>query len=104
MADPISVDKLRPPGPIQPPGVARPTGPPQTAAGDFAALVRAELEKVSQMQSEADRQVQQLLAGQTQNLSEVFTAARKAQVAFSLLMEIRNKLVDAYEELKNMRV
>jgi len=67
-------------------------------------MVKEQLQQVSQMQSEADENVRKLLTGQTQNLTEVFTAARKAQVAFSLLMEIRNKLVEGYEELKNMRV
>ena len=104
MADPISVNKLRPVVPMELPGATKPPGPARAAGGDFAALVRAELEKVSQMQSEADEKVQKLLTGETQNLTEVFTAARKAEVAFSLLMEIRNKLVNAYEELKNMRV
>jgi len=67
-------------------------------------MVKEQLLKVSRMQSEADEKVQKLLTGESQNLTEVFTAARKAEVAFSLLMEIRNKLVNAYEELKNMRV
>ncbi len=77
---------------------------PATAGEDFAALVRQQLEKVNAMQSEADNEVRKLLTGESQNLTEVFTAARKAEVAFSLLMEIRNKLVDAYQEIKNLRV
>ena len=67
-------------------------------------MIKEQLQKVSQMQSEADEKVQALVTGESQNLTEVFTAARKAEVAFSLLMEIRNKLVDAYQEVKNMRV
>lgn len=101
MPDPVSFDKLRPTMPLSPPGPARSA---DTPGGDFAALVKQELQKVSQMQAEADANVQKLLTGQTQDLTAVFAATRKAQVAFSLLMEIRNKLVDAYEELKNMRV
>lgn len=71
---------------------------------DFASAFRAQLDKVNQMQSEADEQVQMLVSGETSSVTDVFTAARKAQVAFSMLMEIRNKLVDAYNELQNMRV
>ena len=86
--------------------------PPQTGAAgaagkaddDFAALLRQQLEQVSEIQKDADAQVAKVMAGDTENMSEVFVAARKAQVAFSLLMEIRNKLVDAYEEVRNMRV
>lgn len=71
---------------------------------DFASAFRAQLDKVNRMQSEADEQVKQLVSGETSSVTDVFTAARKAQVAFSMLMEIRNKLVDAYNELQNMRV
>ncbi len=101
MADPLSIEGLRPVAPTGPP---KPPSPATTAGEDFAALVKEQLLKVSRMQSEADESVQKLLTGETQNLTEVFTAARKAEVAFSLLMEIRNKLVSAYEEIRNMRV
>jgi len=101
MPEPISINGPRP---IGPPAAPRPAGGASRGGEDFAALMRRELEKVSAMQSEADEKLKQLLTGQTQNLTEVFTAARKAEVAFGLLMEIRNKLVDAYQELKNMRV
>lgn len=101
MADPLSINGL---GPITPVGPAKTAKPKGGAGEDFAALVKQQLEQVSRMQTEADENVQKLLTGETQNITEVFTAARKAEVAFGLLMEIRNKLVDAYQELKNMRV
>jgi flagellar hook-basal body complex protein FliE len=37
-------------------------------------------------------------------MANVFSAVRKADVAFSVLMEMRNKMVDAYRELQQMRV
>ncbi|MBL8879934.1 MAG: flagellar hook-basal body complex protein FliE [Phycisphaerales bacterium] len=70
----------------------------------FAAQLRKQLDQVAQMQADADRNVEDLLAGRTQNISDVFVAARKAQVAFGLLMEVRNKMLDAYSELKQLRV
>jgi len=56
------------------------------------------------LQNEADQAMQDLLTGRTDNVTQVLTMARKAEVAFSLLMEIRNKLVDAYIELRQLRV
>jgi flagellar hook-basal body complex protein FliE len=102
VVNPISPDALNSVGPVRPGG----TGPtPARGAGeDFAAQLRAQLEQVSAMQAEADQGVERLLTGQSDNLTEVFTTARKAEVAFTLLMEIRNKLVDAYSELRQMRV
>ena len=103
MVDPISPNPLMPRGPVRP-GPA--PGRPAEAGGgsDFAAELRQQLEQVSRMQAEADEGVQNLLTGRSDNITEVLTTARKAEVAFSLLMEIRNKLVDAYTELKQLRV
>jgi flagellar hook-basal body complex protein FliE len=103
MVDPISPDRLMPASPVRP--NAAPGQPDKAAGGnDFAAELRQQLEQVSRMQAEADEGVQNLLTGRTDNITGVLTTARKAEVAFSLLMEIRNKLVDAYSELKQLRV
>ncbi|MBX3394094.1 MAG: flagellar hook-basal body complex protein FliE [Phycisphaerae bacterium] len=71
---------------------------------DFKSFLMESLEKVSRLQQDADAGVQKLLTGETDNVAEVFTASRKAGIAFDLLMEIRNKLMDAYGEVKQMRV
>lgn len=102
MTGPISDRALQSAGGL--PSVGHAKKAAGSAADDFAGLLREQLERVNQMQGEADANLQKLLSGQTENLTEVFTTTRKAGLAFSLLMEIRNKLVDAYEELKNMRV
>ena len=100
MVNPISAQQVRPLGPIAPATAAQPVA--KEGEGGFAGSLRAQLEKVSAMQTEADRGVENLLTGQTENVTEVFATARKAEVAFSLLMEIRNKLTDAYTELKRI--
>ena len=55
-------------------------------------------------QQEAADGVEKVVTGETDNLAEVFSAVRKADVAFSMLMEMRNKLVEAYREVQQMRV
>lgn len=87
--------------PLRPAAPAAGANDPGT---DFAASLKQQLQQVNQLQSEADEKVQKLMTGESESVTDVFVAARKAQVAFSLLMEIRNKLVDAYNELQNMRV
>jgi flagellar hook-basal body complex protein FliE len=100
-------------GPIEQFGVSRglATGVPGSSApsgaseGDgFATMLREQLEKVNSMHSQASDELAKFVTGESANMSDVFVATRKAQVAFTLLMEIRNKLVQAYEELQNMRV
>lgn len=74
------------------------------AGKDFRTVLLESLEEVNRLQREADAQVQRLVTGQSDNLAEVFSAVRKADVAFGLLMEIRNKLLDAYREVQQMRL
>lgn len=103
MINPISPNRCSPISPL--PAAPAPKNTPGKDAGtDFAATLREQLDRVNEMQAEADQGIQNLLTGRTDNYTAVFTAARKAEVAFGLLMEIRNKLVDAYIELRQMRV
>ncbi len=106
MTDPtINGSGLTPLRPVQGPAATSPAAKTQAPAGkDFSSYLLESLEKVNQLQQEADAGVQKLVTGETDNVAEVFSATRKAGVAFDLLMEIRNKLLDAYTELKQMRV
>ena len=103
MPNPISFNVASPVGPLSP---QRPAAPAekQSPGEDFAQTFKEQLQQVNQLQSEADDSVQSLLTGGSDSVTDVFVAARKAQIAFSLLMEMRNKLVDAYNELQSMRV
>ena len=71
---------------------------------DFKTFLMDSLDKVNKLQNEANQGVERLMTGETDNVAEVMSVSRKAGVAFDLLMEIRNKLMDAYGELKQMRV
>jgi len=74
------------------------------ADGKFMDLLMKSLDEVNRLQTEADQSVQDLYTGKTDDVAGVFTAVNKAGVAFDLLMEIRNKLVDAYQEIQQIRV
>jgi flagellar hook-basal body complex protein FliE len=99
--------------PINVPGISGlpPVGPAQAASQgeevkgkDFKSILLDSLNEVNRLQGEADKGVQRLLTGETNNVAEVLTAVNKAGVAFDLLMEVRNKLTDAYHEIQQMRV
>lgn len=105
MADPIIGNGMTPLRAIRQMEPAAPTSRPAEAPGkDFKEYLLQSLEKVNQLQSEADAGVQKLMTGETDNVAEVLSATKKAGVAFDLLMEIRNKLLDAYQEIHQMRV
>lgn len=80
---------------------ALPTAP---AGRDFKSVLLESLNEVNRLQAEADQGVQRLLTGESNNVAEVFAAVNKAGVAFDLLMEVRNKLTDAYQEIQQIRV
>ena len=84
---------------------ATPGGASPPAAGkSFSDFIIESLNEVNRLQREADAGVQRLLTGETDNVAEVLTAVNKAGIAFDLLMEVRNKLTDAYQEIKQMRI
>lgn len=78
----------------------------QSAQGpqDFVDLLSSGVSNVNGMQSQANQQINQLLTGGDVSEVEVFTAVQKADMAFRLLVQIRNKLLAAYEELNAIRV
>jgi flagellar hook-basal body complex protein FliE len=103
MTNPVNVSRIG--GQIGPLAVPR-QGPqePQVEGKDFKSILLDSLNQVNQLQNEADQGVQRLLTGETQNVAEVLAAVNKADIAFDLLMEVRNKLTDAYQEIQQMRV
>lgn len=70
--------------------------------GDFLA---ESLEKVNQLQQESEQAVRQIADGvEGASLQDAMLAAEKADVAFKLMMEVRQKILDAYKEITQMQV
>jgi len=103
MVNPIQFPSV---GPTGTSGVPTPpvSQPGEVKGRDFKSVLLDSLDEVNRLQTEADKGVQQLMTGETDNVAEVLTAVNKAGVAFDLLMEVRNKLLDAYQEIRQMRV
>ena len=56
------------------------------------------------MQLDADKAVEQMFTGGDVNPAEVLTAVQKADLAFRLTMQMRNKLMDVYQEVRDIRI
>jgi len=69
----------------------------------FATLLKDMVKDVNDLQSKAADKEKQFLRGEISDVHEVMIAAEEASVAFSLLMEIRNKLLDSYREIMRMQ-
>jgi flagellar hook-basal body complex protein FliE len=70
----------------------------------FKSLLVESINDVNALQQDADRAVEGLFTGEDVNPAEVLTAVQKADLAFRMMMQIRNKLVAAYDEVKNIRI
>jgi flagellar hook-basal body complex protein FliE len=86
-----------------------PTAPlagPSAAAGapSFKDALLSSIQEVNSMQQQADQAVERLAAGEEVSPAEVLTAVQKADIAFRMMMQMRNKLVQAYQEVQNIRV
>ncbi len=86
-------------------GRARLLNPQQQKEGaDFKSALLDSLDEVNRLQMDAAKGIERLSLDETANMAEVFAAVRKADIAFSMMMEMRNKLVEAYRELQQMRI
>jgi flagellar hook-basal body complex protein FliE len=77
------------------------TGGPGPSFKDF--LVQS-IQDVNSMQTAADKAVEKLATGGDVNPAEVLTAVQKADIAFQMMIQVRNKLVDAFTEIKNLQI
>jgi flagellar hook-basal body complex protein FliE len=77
---------------------------PQEASPSFKEFMLDALDHVNSMQHDADHAVEQLATGEDVNAAEVLTAVQKADLSFRMMMQIRNKLIQAYQEIKEIRI
>jgi flagellar hook-basal body complex protein FliE len=71
---------------------------------DFGDLLKNAIQNVEDLQFEAGEAQNKLVAGEAAELHQVMIAAEKAGLSFDLLLEIRKRLLDAYQELIRMPI
>lgn len=79
-------------------------GAPATGGKSFGEVLGNALGQVNKLQNDAEQASVNLAAGKIQDVSEVVIATEKATVALQLTMQVRNKVVDAYQEIMRMQV
>ncbi|ADB18986.1 flagellar hook-basal body complex subunit FliE [Pirellula staleyi DSM 6068] len=100
-----SIQGLSLPIPLSPPSTGAIGGAEQTGgAQPFKNVLLEALDQVNNVQHDADQAVQQLVTGGDVNPAEVLTTLQKADMSFRMMMQIRNKLVQAYQEVSNIRI
>jgi flagellar hook-basal body complex protein FliE len=69
----------------------------------FSGVLKSALQQVNQLSGGADQQVGALLQGGKADMSGVMIAVEKADVAFQLVLQVRNKVVTAYQDIEKMQ-
>jgi flagellar hook-basal body complex protein FliE len=77
---------------------------PEAAGDSFKNYLLDSIQQVNSMQQEANSAVEKLVTGGDANPAEVLTAVQKADLAFKMMLQVRNKLVAAYDEIQAIRV
>jgi len=78
---------------------------PAPGGVDFAQALRSAIDQVSQAQAQAHQMAEDFTAGQNSvNLQDVMVNMQKASLSFQQMVQVRNKLVTAYNEVMNMQV
>jgi len=70
----------------------------------FVDQLKNAMSEVNQMQTQRDSMVEQMVTGEATEVHDVMIAAKESQLAFELLLEIRNKLLESYQEIMRMQV
>jgi flagellar hook-basal body complex protein FliE len=73
-------------------------------SGSFSDLVGGLVQEVDAKGKASETEVRRLMLGETDNIHQSMIAMQESGLAFSLLVEVRNKLVDSYQELMRMAV
>ncbi len=96
----LTVSKLQSllPPPIEP---SRPAGGDGASFGDY---IKQSLNEVNTKMLDADQAIDDLVTGKNQDIHNTMIAMQKAEISFELVMQIRNKIVSAYDEIRKMSI
>lgn len=90
-----------------PGGLPRANAAQKAGANDgpsFMDTLREQIAQVNSLQKDAKEATEDLMTGKREDVEGVMIATQKADTAFRMLLQVRNKVLDAYEEIKQVRV
>jgi flagellar hook-basal body complex protein FliE len=86
--------------PLSPGSVGKSSEP----GASFADTLKGAIDNVNQLQKASDKSAQDMATGRTDNVADVMIAAEKADIALRVMVQVRNKIIDAYQEIMKMQV
>src|ERR1700733_7547967 len=87
------------------PAIAPVTGPSQSSQpGAFQNVLAGAIQNIESANNNATASVQKFLTGENEELHSAILAVQQASIAFDLGLQVRNKVVDAYQEIMRMQM
>jgi flagellar hook-basal body complex protein FliE len=96
----LSISRVQAPPIIDSPQVTRKPG----GSSEFSSVLESAIEQVERSRENAADSVRRLLNGENDELHETVLAAQKAELQFDMFLQVRNKVVNAYQEVMKMQV
>jgi flagellar hook-basal body complex protein FliE len=82
----------------------KPLATPYETQKNFASVLKDSIDQLNQSQIDADNMTNKLINGDNVDLSQVMIAQQKANITLQAAVEVRNKVIDAYQEMMRMQV
>lgn len=70
----------------------------------FADVLSNAINSVDETMKSSDQKVQQFIAGESNNVHDVMISMKRAQLSFEMMVEIRNKAIETYQEISRMQI
>ncbi len=79
--------------------------PPRSGGADFGSLLKQSIDQVNEIQQQANAMREAFEQGEGEmDLAQVMIAAQKSSLSFEAMVQVRNKLIDAYKDVMNMPI
>ncbi len=95
-------------GPLNPnlqvPEIRAPRSEGGEKGAGFGEILKDAISTVNELQKQSDQEIQKLMTGESQDLHTTVIAMQKADLSFQMMMQVRNKIVQAYQEIMRMQV
>ena len=79
-------------------------GGDEQEGGGFGAILKDAISTVNDLQTKSDGEIQKIMTGESQDLHSTVIAMQKADLSFQMMMQVRNKLMQAYQEIIRMQI
>ena len=79
-------------------------GSEKNGSSSFADTLKDSIQRVGELEKEADKEVEKLAKMESDDITNTMIAIEKADLSFQLMMQVRNKIINAYEEIMRMQV